>query len=51
VNAKSVAGWLAIAFVAWWLITNPTGAAHIVHNFGAFLSTAAHSISTFFTSI
>ena len=51
VNAKSIAGWLALAFVIWWILVEPASAAHVVHNIGAFLSSAAHSITTFFTSI
>ena len=51
VNLKSVIGWLAVAFIIWWIIVEPAAAAQVVHNIGAFLSTAAHGISTFFTSI
>jgi hypothetical protein len=51
VNLKSIAGWLALAFVVWWILVEPTAAAHVVHNIGAFLSSAAHGISTFVTSI
>ena len=51
VNAKSIAGWLALAFVIWWILVEPASAAHVVHNIGAFLSSAAHGISTFVTSI
>ena len=50
-NAKSIAGWLALAFVVWWILVEPASAAHVVHNIGAFLSSAAHGISTFVTSI
>jgi len=51
VKLKSILGWLALAFVIWWVIEQPTGAAHIVHNIGAFLSTAASGLSHFFASI
>jgi hypothetical protein len=51
VNLKSIAGWLALAFVIWWILVEPTAAAHVVHNIGAFLSSAAHGVSTFVTSI
>ena len=50
-NAKSIAGWLAVAFVIWWVIASPTGAEHVVHNIGAFLSSAASGITNFFASI
>ena len=32
VNAKTIAGWAAIAFVIWWVIEQPESAAHLVHN-------------------
>jgi hypothetical protein len=51
VNLKTVLGWAALAFVVWWIIVAPTSAAHIVHNIGAFLSTAAHGFSSFVSSI
>lgn len=31
-------GWIAIAFVVWWIIEQPAGAAHLVHNAGNLLS-------------
>ena len=51
VNSKTIFGWLAVAFIVWWVIEDPTGAAHVVHNIGNFLSTAAHGISNFFASV
>jgi hypothetical protein len=51
VNAKTIAGWAAIAFVVWWIIEQPSSAAHLVHNIGAFLSTAASGLSSFVSSI
>lgn len=50
-NLKTVLGWLAVAFIIWWVISAPTSAAHVVHNLGTFLTTAASGISHFFTSI
>ncbi len=50
-NLKTILGWLAVAFVVWWIIEDPTGAAHVVHNIGNLLTTAAHGISTFFASL
>jgi hypothetical protein len=50
-NLKTVLGWLAVAFVIWWIIEAPGGPAHVVHNIGTFLTTAAHGISTAFNSI
>ena len=46
-NAKTVAGWAAVAFVVWWVIEQPAGAAHLVHNIGTYLSTAASGLSDF----
>ncbi len=43
--------WAAIAFVLWWVIQEPTNAAHLVHNIGTFLSTAASGLSHFVASI
>jgi hypothetical protein len=51
VNLKTIAGWAAVAFIVWWILVEPAAAAHVVHNIGAFLSSAAHGISTFVTSI
>ena len=50
-NVKTILGWLALAFVVWWIIEQPTGAAHVVHNIGAFLTSAAHGLSNFFANI
>ena len=43
--------YVAIAFVVWWVIQQPTSAAHLVHNIGNLLSTAAHGLSNFVASI
>jgi hypothetical protein len=51
VNIKSIAGWMGVAFIGWWMTTNPHGDEHILFNIGTFLSTAAHTVSSFFTSI
>jgi hypothetical protein len=47
-SVKTIAGWLALAFVIWWVIEQPSDAAHIVHNIGVFLGTAAAGLSAFF---
>jgi hypothetical protein len=51
VNLKTIAKWAAIAFVVWWVVTQPSNAAHLVHNIGSFLTTAASGLSHFVTSI
>ena len=48
---SQIAKWAALAFILWWVIQQPTNAAHLVHNIGNFLSDAAHGLSNFFTSI
>lgn len=48
---QTILGYLAIAFVVWWVIEQPAAAAHVVHNIGAFLTSAAHGLSNFFASI
>ncbi len=48
---KQILSWLAIAFVIWWVIKEPTNAGHVVHNAGTLLTTAANGISSFFTSL
>lgn len=50
-NGKQLAGWAALAFVIWFILVEPAAAAHTVHNIGVFLSSAAHGLSTFITSI
>jgi hypothetical protein len=51
VNARTVAGWAAIAFVVWWVIEQPAGAAHLVHNIGTFLSTSADRLSRWMATL
>jgi hypothetical protein len=51
VNLKTILTWLIIAFVIWWIVEEPASAAHVVHDIGNLLSTAAHGISNFFTSL
>ena len=50
-NLKTILGWLALAFVAWWAISRPTDAQHVVSNIGHFLTAAVHGTANFFTSI
>ena len=48
---RQIISYLAIAFVIWWVIQEPTSAAHLVHNIGSLLSQAAHGVSSFVASI
>ncbi len=50
-NLKQVLVWAAVVFLTWWVIEDPTGAAHVVHNIGTFLSSIATGISRFFASL
>jgi hypothetical protein len=51
VSLKTVLGLLCVASIVWWIIEQPTGAEHIVHNVGTFFTTVASGISNFFSSI
>jgi hypothetical protein len=51
VPLKTVLGSLCVVFIVWWVIETPAGAAHIVHNVGTFLATAASGLSGFFAEI
>jgi hypothetical protein len=48
VNLKTILGWVAIAFVVWWGITQPGNAQDVAVNIGHWLTSAAHGISNFF---
>lgn len=41
----------SIAFVAWYVISRPAGAAHLVNNALSGLGTAAESLSQFMSAI
>ncbi len=49
--AKKVATWAAIAFVVYYLATQPAGAAHFVHGVFNWLHGAGNSMSTFVNSL
>jgi hypothetical protein len=51
VKLSKILTYAAIAFAIWWVIQEPTSAAHLVHNIGALLSDAAHGLSNFVASI
>lgn len=50
-NVKKILGWGVVLFLAWFLITNPTGAAGVVTNILNGLKHAGNSLSTFFLSL
>ena len=51
VKLSKILTYAAIAFAIWWVIQQPTSAAHLVHNIGTLLSNAAHGLSNFVASI
>jgi hypothetical protein len=50
-NVKKVLGWAVIIFLAWYLISNPTGAAHAMTNLLNALKGIGNSLATFFNSL
>jgi hypothetical protein len=48
---KKYAKWAGIAFVIWYIITQPTGAANVVHSLLGGLSGAATSLSQFVSQL
>jgi hypothetical protein len=51
VKLKTILGYTAVAFILFFVIKDPTGAAHVVSNIGNFLASAARGFSAFFTSL
>jgi hypothetical protein len=43
---KRYALYALLAVIAWWVIQDPTSAAHFVHSLGRGFTHAAHSLST-----
>ena len=48
---KTILGYAALAFILFFVIKDPTGAAHVVTNIGNFLASAARGFAAFFTSL
>jgi hypothetical protein len=51
VSLGNILKWLLIAFVIWWIVQEPVNAAHLVHNIGNLLTSAASGLSHFVASI
>jgi hypothetical protein len=51
VNLSNILKWAILAFIVWWVIEAPGNAAHLVHNIGTFLSSAAAGVSRFVASV
>lgn len=50
-NVKKIATWAIVIFLAFYLVTNPTGAAHAITNLLNLLRNAGNSLATFFNSL
>ncbi|WP_219418832.1 hypothetical protein [Pseudonocardia nigra] len=50
-NVKKAAGWTAMAFLVWFVVAQPSGAAGTVHGMGNMMQNAAEGMSTFITSM
>jgi hypothetical protein len=48
---KQIAGYAAIAFILFFVIKDPSGAAHIIQNIGNFLSSVARGFSSFLDNL
>jgi hypothetical protein len=48
---KKVLGWAVVAFLAFYLVTQPVAAGHTAHSILDGLKTAATSLGTFFKSV
>jgi hypothetical protein len=51
VRLNNILKWALIAFAVWWIVQRPADAAHLVHNIGTLLSSAANGLSHFVASI
>jgi hypothetical protein len=51
VKLRTVLYYLGIAFLIWWVVQQPTNAAHLIHNIAGLLTTAAKGLSNFVANI
>jgi hypothetical protein len=51
VKPKQILGYAVIAFILFFVIKDPSGAAHIINNIGNFLSAVARGFSSFLSSL
>jgi hypothetical protein len=51
VSYRQVLVYVAIAFVLWWVVQQPTNAAHLIHNIANLLTNSAKGLSNFVASI
>lgn len=50
-NLRRIVGFLAIALIIWFVVTQPDGAANTLQNIGAILRDAADSVTRFFSQL
>jgi hypothetical protein len=48
---RKLAGWALLAFVIFYAITDPTGAAHGAHQLMTGLAALAHGVTAFITAL
>ncbi len=48
---RQILTYALIAFAIWWVVQEPTNAAHLIHNIAGLLTTAAHGLSNFVAQI
>jgi hypothetical protein len=51
VKTKTIINWAIIAFLLFFVIKDPTGAAHIINNIGNFLTSVARGFANFLSSL
>jgi hypothetical protein len=51
VNLKQILTYAVIAFLIWWIVQQPTNAAHLIHNIAGLLTNLAKGLSNFVASI
>ena len=44
---KTILGWLAVAFLLFFAIKDPTGIAHVINSIGGFLSSVSRGFRNF----
>jgi hypothetical protein len=50
-SGRTILWFLFWAFLIWWVISNPAGAAHAVHAIGHLFTRVAAGLSSFFSSL
>ncbi len=48
---KKIITWAIVIFLAFYLLTQPSGAAHVINNLLTFLKDAGNSLATFVNSL